>query len=119
LTASVRESENNQNSANSASLKGKIQTIDDTISNTQDEVNSHKKDVNLIKTERDALQDDLKRKIESIRKSLFDDISKIELELNSHFNNQKSENNKLIMELNKLKNEKTELQKTLICNHKN
>ena len=112
----MTELESNQNSANSASLKGKIQTIEDSISNTQEEMNSHKKDVNLIKTERDALQDDLKRNIEKTRKSLFDDIDKIELELNSHFNIQKSENNKLIMELNKLKNEKTELQKTLICN---
>jgi len=115
MTGSVR-GESDNNSSNSASLKGKIQTIEDTLQLTQDEMNSHKKDVNSIKTERDSLQEMLRLKIDDIKNSLMNDIGKLEDEFNKTFTvHQKGENQKLLMELNKLKNEKTELQKTLLC----
>jgi len=109
--------ENDQNSSNSASLKGKIHTIEESMTLCQDEMNSHKKDVNSVKTERDSLQEMLKLKIDEIKHNLMDDVGKIEDELNKHFNNSKGDNGKLMMELNKLKNEKTELQKTLLCKY--
>ena len=80
-------------------------------------MNSHKKDVNSVKTERDSLHEMLKLKTDEIKNNLMNDIGKIEDELNKHFNNSKGENGKLLMELNKLKNEKTELQKTLLCKY--
>ncbi len=111
-TGSLRETENN--SSNSASLKGKIQTLEDSIQHTQDDMNEQKKEVNSIRTERDALAEMLRLKTEEITSGLMTDIDKIEDELNKHYKSQKGDNNKLLMELNKLRDEKTELQKTLL-----
>ena len=112
MSQSLRESD--ANSANSASLKGKIQSIEDIIQTSLDDMSNHKKDVNSIRTERDSLQELLRLKVDDMRNNMTSDIGKIEEELSDHFGKQKGENSKLIMELNKLKNEKTELQKTLI-----
>ena len=102
------------NSANAASLKGKLQTLEDVIQQIASEMNSHKKDVNSLKTEKDTLQDMLKLKTKEVSNSLNQELDKVEEEMKRHFAHQLAENSRLQQQISQLKTEKTVLHNQLI-----
>ena len=102
------------NSANAASLKGKLQTLEDVIQQIAGEMNSHKKDVNSLKTEKDTLQDMLKLKTKEVSSSLNQELDKVEEEMKRHFAHQLAENSRLQQQISQLKTEKTVLHNQLI-----
>ena len=58
---------NATNSANSATLKGKLASLEEQIQLVADEMNNHKKDVVSLKNEKDTLQEILKMKTHEVK----------------------------------------------------
>ena len=99
------------NSANAATLKGKLQSLEEQIQSVADEMNGHKKDVTSLKNEKDTLQEILKMKTHEVKVNLLQELNKVEDEMKRHFAHQSSENGRL----QQLKAEKTALQNQLIA----
>ena len=104
------------NSTNATSLKGKLQSLEEAIMQVSDEVNSEKKQVTSLTTEKNTLQELLKLRMHEVRNNLFTELGKIDDELSRHYKHQKSENSKLAQLLSQLKVEKTNLSNTINSN---
>ena len=66
------------NSANAATLKGKLQSLEEQIQSVADEMNGHKKDVTSLKNEKDTLQEILKMKTHEVKVNLLQELNKVE-----------------------------------------
>ena len=104
------------NSTNATSLKGKLQSLEEMIMQVSDEVNSEKKQVTSLTTEKNTLQELLKLRMHEVRNNLFTELGKLDDELSRHYKHQKSENSKLAQLLSQLKVEKTNLSNTINSN---
>ena len=60
-----------------------------------EELNFHKKEVSVLKTEKDTLEKMLHMKLADARKSLGNEIFRVEEEMKRHFQHQKAENSRL------------------------
>lgn len=103
------------NSSNAASLKGKLQGLEEAIQQVAEEMNTHKKDVTSLKNEKDTLQEILKLKTHEVKTTLVQELNKVEEEMKRHFSHQKAENARLQQQISLLKTEKTVLQNQLIA----
>ena len=99
---------------NTASLKGKLSVLEETITEIAQEMNSHKNDVNMLKSEKDSIQENLKNKHDEVKNTLISDLNKVEEEMKRHFGHQKAENSRLQQQISQLKTEKTVLHQQLI-----
>ena len=106
---------NATNSANAATLKGKLASLEEQIQLVADEMNNHKKDVVSLKNEKDTLQEILKMKTHEVKNTLLQELNKVEDEMKRHFSHQTSENSILQQQITSLKAEKTALQNQLIA----
>lgn len=95
--------------AGSASLKGKLLSLEELVKSITEEMNVHKKEVQLLRSEKDALENILNMKISDVRKSLMSEIARVEDEMKRHFAHQKAENFRLQQQITQLKGEKTAL----------
>jgi len=102
------------NSSNAASLKGKLQTLEEAIQIVADEMNAHKKDVQSLKSEKETLQDMLKVKTIEVKSNLLTELGKVDDEMKRHFAHQKAENSRLQQQISQLKTDKTVLQNQLM-----
>lgn len=115
--AQMTQSGNNfggANSSNAATLKGKLQGLEEQIQLVADEMNGHKKDVISLKNEKDTLQEILKLKTQEVKGTLLQELNKVEDEMRRHFSHQKAENGRLQQQISSLKAEKTSLQNQLM-----
>jgi len=101
--------------AGSASLKGKLLSLEEMIRALTEEMNFHKKEVQILRSEKDTLENVLNMKTQDVRKSLMNEIYRVEEEMKRHFAHQKAENNRLQQQINQLKGEKTALQQQLLA----
>ena len=100
-------------SASAATLKGKLQTLEDSISLVAEEMNAHKKEVASLKAEKDSLTDLLRLKNNEVKQTLTQELNKVEEEMKRHFAHQKAENSRLQQQISQLKTEKTVLSNQL------
>ena len=90
---------------NPASLKGKLMgleviflsliTLKEMIKSVSDELNFHKKEVQILKSEKDTLESVLSMKTQDVKKTLTNELMRIEDEMKRHFAHQKAENSRL------------------------
>lgn len=106
---------NATNAAGSASLKGKLLSLEEQIRSITEEMNYHKKEVQILRSEKDTLENVLNMKINDVRKSLMNEIYRVEEEMKRHFAHQKAENSRLQQQITQLKGEKTALQQQLLA----
>ena len=78
-----------------ATLKGKINGLEETIKALQEELNFYKKEIKSLRSEKETLDDTLTRKAQEIRKNLTNDVLKAEDDMKKMYLNQKNENGKL------------------------
>lgn len=98
----------------SASLKGKLLGLEELVRSITEEMNYHKKEVQILRSEKDTLESVLNMKISDVRKSLMNEIARVEDEMKRHFAHQKAENSRLQQQITQLKGEKTSLQQQLL-----
>jgi chromosome segregation ATPase len=102
------------NSSNSASLKGKLTTLEESIEEVKGEMTQHKSEVSQFKAEKDSIQEMLKTKTHEVKESLINELLKVEEEMKRHFSHQKAENSRLQQQISQLKTEKTVLSSQLL-----
>ncbi|CDW80464.1 phosphoesterase family [Stylonychia lemnae] len=100
--------------AHSATLKGKINALEETITGMNEELNFYKKEIQTLRSEKETLEDVLNRKASDIRKNLANEVLRAEEEMKKSYTTQKNENNKLQQQITTLKTEKTNLQQHLL-----
>ena len=84
------------------------------IKSVSDEMNFHKKEVQILKSEKDTLESVLTMKTQDVKKTLTNELMRIEEEMKRHFAHQKAENSRLQQQITALKGEKTALQQQLL-----
>ena len=99
---------------NTAHLKGKLNNLNDTIRQLQELLNTHKKEVQILRTEKETLESVLTMKQGDTRKALTNELHRVEEEIKRHYANQKAESTRLQQQLTQLKNDKTALEKDII-----
>lgn len=99
---------------NSSSLKGKLVGLEDNVKGLNDDISNNKRDVQLLRSEKDSLEGALNAKIMELRKYLMNELSRIEDEMKRHFVHQKQENNRMQQQITGLKGEKTAMQQLLL-----
>ena len=104
----------NNTVTNPGSLKSKLMNLEETIKTLTDDLSYHKKEVHLLKSEKETLQSVLTMKTADVKDSLQGELKKIEDEMKRHFAHQKAENSRLQQQITALKGEKTALQQQLI-----
>ena len=105
---------NSASGGGSGSLKGKLIGLEDGVKRLTEDMIRHKQEVQVLRSEKDALESALNSKVITVRKNLMNEISRVEEEMKRSFVHQKSENSKLQQQITGLKNEKTALQQHLL-----
>lgn len=98
----------------SASLKGKLVSLEKLVQALTEDLNFHKKEVQVLRSEKETLENVLNMKTQDVRNSLMTEISRVEDEMKRHFAHQKAENSRLQQQITQLKGEKTALQQQLL-----
>lgn len=99
---------------NTAHLKGKLNNLNDTVRQLQEYLNTHKKEVQILRSEKETLESVLTMKQGDTRKALTNELHRVEEEIKRHYANQKAEGTRLQQQLTQLKNDKTALEKDII-----
>lgn len=79
---STHASVTNQNTSN---LKGKLQSLEELIKTLAEELNYHKKEVQVLRSEKETLESVLTLKTQEVRKALTNENFKVEEEMKRHY----------------------------------
>lgn len=74
-------------SDNTAHLKGKLANLNETIRQLQEHLNTHKKEVQILRSEKETLESVLTMKCQDTRKALTNELHRVEEEIKRHYNN--------------------------------
>ena len=96
------------------SLKQKLAGLEDLIKGITEEVEYHKKEVQILRVEKDELEKVLAKKAAEVRENLQAEATRVEGDLKKNLSNQRTENQKLQNQISILKQEKTQLQQNLL-----
>lgn len=72
-------------STNTANLKGKLNSLEDMIKTLAEELNYHKREVQLLRAEKETLESVLTLKTQEVRKALTNENFKVEEEMKRHY----------------------------------
>lgn len=79
-----------------------------------DEMQYHKKEVQVLRSEKETLESVLTMKSQDVRKTLTNENFKVEEEMKRHYAHQKAENSRIQQQVTALKGEKTALDMQLL-----
>eukprot|EP00806_Schmidingerella_arcuata_P005844 Macronucleus_6319.p1 GENE.Macronucleus_6319~~Macronucleus_6319.p1 ORF type:complete len:155 (+),score=43.60 Macronucleus_6319:1-465(+) len=99
---------------NTSNLKGKLTSLEDMIKQLAEELNFHKREVQVLRSEKDTLESVLTMKTQEVRKALTNENFKVEEEMKRHYAHQKAENSRLQQQVTALRGEKTALDMQLL-----
>ena len=81
--------------AHAATLKGKINQLEETIHSMIEELNFYKKEVSTLRSEKETLEGELGRRANDMKKQLTNEVIRADDELKKAYTGQKNENTKL------------------------
>ncbi|CAI2384249.1 unnamed protein product [Moneuplotes crassus] len=99
----------------SSSLKSKILQLENHMGNIIEEINLQKREVQMLRSEKETLEEVLTRKAEDMKKALEEECGRVDSDMRQSFKGQKALNNKLQQQATLLKQEKTNLQQNLLA----
>ena len=99
----------------SGSLKMKLNVLENAVSKINEEINFQKREVQVLKSEKETLETILDQKAQDVRKSMEEDAARVDSDMRQRFKDSKSENNKLQQDITNLKQEKTTLQQNVLA----
>lgn len=99
-----------QSSTMSISLIGKLQSLEEIIQQMTSEMNAVNREVQQMRGEKEGLGTEMTHRCLDGKDLLDMEVRKTESEMRRHMSNQKAENNRLLMQVNQLKNEKAALE---------
>jgi chromosome segregation ATPase len=97
-----------------SNIKGKIGTLEEMIKSLAEELNYHKKEVQVLRSEKETLESVLSLKTQEVRKALTNENFKVEEEMKRHYAFQKAENSRIQQQVTALRGEKTALDMQLL-----
>ena len=77
--------------SDTAHLKGKLTNLNDTLSQLMENLNVHKKEVQILRSEKETLESVLTMKCQDTRKALTNELHRVTEEINRHYSNQNAE----------------------------
>ena len=104
--------------SNTAHLKGKLANLYDTMRQLQEQLSTHKKEVQILRSEKETLESVLTMKQGDSKKALTNELHRVEEEIKRHYANQKAESQRLQQQLTQLKSDKTGLEKDIVRDRK-
>merc|ERR1740133_518948 len=96
------------------SFKGTLSKLEDFARNVQDDIMFSKREVQMLRQEKEQLENVLSHKSTEVRKTLQIEANRVEDDLKRNLATQKIENVKLQNQISGIKQEKTQLQQNLI-----
>jgi hypothetical protein len=84
------------------------------IKSLAEELNYHKKEVQVLRSEKETLESVLSLKTQEVRKALTNENFKVEEEMKRHYAFQKAENSRIQQQVTALRGEKTALDMQLL-----
>ena len=78
-------------SDNTAHLKGKLANLNDTLNQLIENLNVHKKEVQILRSEKETLESVLTMKCQDTRKALTNELHRVTEEISRHYSNQTAE----------------------------
>ena len=99
---------------NTAHLKGKLSNLNDTVRQLTENLNVHKKEVQILRSEKETLESVLTMKCQDTRKALTNELHRVIEEITRHYSNQQAEAQRLQQQLSNLKTDKTALEKEVL-----
>jgi len=97
-----------------SNLKGKLASLEEMIDQLREEMNYHKKEVQILKSDKDTLESVLTMKTQDVRKTLTNELYRVEEEMKRYFAHQKAENSRVQQQITTLKGEKTALEQQIL-----
>ena len=88
--------------------------MEEMILQLADELQYHKKEVQVLRSEKETLESVLTMKTQDVRKTLTNENFKVEEEMKRHYSHQKAENARIQQQVTALKGEKTALDMQLL-----
>ena len=80
---------------NTAHLKGKLGNLNETLRQLTENLNVHKKEVQILRSEKETLESVLTMKCQDTRKALTNELHRVTEEVNRHYSNQSAETQRL------------------------
>jgi predicted RNase H-like nuclease (RuvC/YqgF family) len=84
-----------QSVTNTSNLKGKLMSLEELIKSLAEELNYHKREVQMLRAEKETLESVLTLKTQEVRKALTNENFKVEEEMKRHYAHQKAENSRI------------------------
>lgn len=101
-------------SDNTAHLKGKLNVLQDTCAMLHAELTTHKKEAQILRSEKETLESVLTMKCQDTRKALTNELHRVKEDINRHYANTRAESVRLNTQLGNLKTEKMALEKEVL-----
>ena len=76
-----------QGGDNTAHLKGKLSNLNDTLAQLIENLNVHKKEVQILRSEKETLESVLTMKCQDTRKALTNELHRVTEEISRHYSN--------------------------------
>ena len=99
---------------NTAHLKGKLASLTDTCRQLHENLNAHKKEVQILRSEKETLENVLTMKCQDTRKALTNELHRVQEDIARHYGVMRSESVRLNQQLGNLKTEKMALEKEVV-----
>ena len=84
------------------------------IKSIQDELSFHKQEVHVLRTEKTQLEQNLTLQTQDVRKTLTNELFKVEEDIKRHFSHQKQENARYQQQITAFRGEKTALDMQMV-----
>jgi chromosome segregation ATPase len=91
-----------------------LTALDEMVTQLGEELGYHKREVQMLRSEKESLETVLNTKTGDMRKTLTTELKKVEDEMKRHYSHQKSENMRIQQQVTNLKAEKTSLDMQLL-----
>ena len=99
---------------NTANLKGKLGNLNETARQLTENLNVHKKEVQILRSEKETLESVLTMKCQDTRKALTNELHRVVEDVTRHYSNMTAESQRLQQQLSNLKTDKTALEKEVL-----
>merc|ERR1711862_741221 len=106
--------ETGMGSDNTAHLKGKLNNLIETSRYLSESLVNHKKEVQILRSEKETLENVLTMKCQDTRKALTNELHRVQEDINRHYNTMRAESVRLNQSLVTLKTEKSALEKEVM-----
>jgi chromosome segregation ATPase len=84
-----------QGSENTAHLKGKLTNLTETCRQLSESLGQHKKEVQILRSEKETLENVLTMKCQDTRKALKNELHRVQEDIQRHYNVMKGESVRL------------------------